>query len=124
MLGDQLKLVGPRPGAMRQRQPWAQETDAVEEFQDAAGIIGVEPGPLGAGLQEVHMDAPAGPLGSLRNRLQQIMRAPLHRLRTVLHVEHRISRRRGHGIDQSDLHIDWQRRPQETLADFVPRLRR
>ena len=59
-LGDQLQFVGPRPGAMRERQPRAEEADAVEEFHDAAGIIGVGPGALGAGFQQMHVDAAAG----------------------------------------------------------------
>ena len=59
-----------------------------------------------------------------RNRLQQLVRAPLHRLRAVLHVEHRIGGRRGNGVDQRDLRLDRQRRTEKALADFLARLRR
>ena len=122
--GDQFQLVGPRPGAMGERQPRAEEADPVEEFQDPAGIVGVEPRALGAGLQQMHVDAAAGALRRVRDRLQKLVRAPLHRLRAVLHVEHRIGRGLGHRIDQCDLLLDRKRRAQIPLLDLRAGLRR
>ena len=117
-LGDQLQLFGPRPGAMRERQPRTEEADPVEEFEDAARIVGVEPRALGAGFEQVHVNAATGALRRVGNRFKQFVRAPLHRLRTILHVEHRIGRGRGHRIDQCDLLFDRKRRAQIPLLDL------
>ena len=56
-LGQQLKLVRPRPGAMRQRQALAEKADRVEIFDDAVRKIPVRPLALIARLEQMHVDA-------------------------------------------------------------------
>ncbi len=53
-------LLRPRPGAMGEREPRAQEPDPIEIAHDAFGIRAVGPIALITGFEQMHVNAPAG----------------------------------------------------------------
>ena len=68
---DHFDLVGPGMDAVRQRQPLREEADVAEIANDAIREMLIGPGALVDGLQQMHMDAPAGQRGIFGDRLQQ-----------------------------------------------------
>ncbi len=115
--GDHLDLVGPGVDAMRQRQPLRQEADVAEIANDAFREMLVGPGALIDGLQQMHVDAPAGQRRILGDRLQQRLRAPLHAGRAKLHVDLGTRDRRGDRVRQLDIGFRRHRRADEQLLD-------
>ena len=70
-LGQQFAFAAPQPHAVRQREPWRQEADTVEPGEVFPLVFAVGPFALVAGLQAVHVQAPAGAGGFLGRRLEQ-----------------------------------------------------
>ena len=117
-LGQKLKLVRPRPGAMRQGQPLAEKADRVEIFDDAVRKIPIRPCALIARLEQMHVDAAPAARGGLRDAFQQFARAPLDGGRPVLHVESLALTARRDGLDKRKLFADRKRRPDEAPLEF------
>ena len=103
--------------AMRQRQPLRQEADIMEIADDPIRKVLIRPGTLIDGLQQMHVDAPPGLRGILRDRLQQRLRAPLHAGRTKLHVDLGSRYRSGNSVCQFDVGSRRHRGPDKQLFD-------
>jgi len=84
---DDRKLPGACPGAMRERQPWAQQSDCVEIADDSLRVVLVGPIALVARFQQMHVHPPPCSRRGLGDGRQKSGRAPLHAGGSVLHVE-------------------------------------
>ena len=115
--GDRVEFVGARVDAMRQRQPRREQAEHFEARDDALGIGGVREGALIAGLQQVHVNAPAGALEASAIARKQFVRAPLRAVGAELHGESRALDRRRDRLDASDLLGRARQRRKESRLD-------
>ena len=82
-----------------------------------SGKFCIGPGALIDGLQQMHMDAPAGQRRIFGHRLQQRLRAPLHAGGPELHVDLGACNRRGNRVGQFDVGLWRHRRADEQFLD-------
>jgi hypothetical protein len=116
-LGDHVEFVRPGMDAMRQCQAVGQQADIFQVAHNAARKGAVGPLPLIDGLEQMHVDAPAGGGGSFGDGFEQRRRAPLDAGRTVLHIDHRTGDGCMNGFDTVEI-FGWCRaRTNEHVLD-------
>ena len=96
---------------MGERQPRRQKAEFFEPRGEAFAIVRVSERALIAGLEEMHVDAPAGSRGGVGNAAEQFVRTPLRAVGAELHSESRTLDGRGDCFDARDLLLrGWLRR--------------